>query len=54
MSRCSWNSSSCDFQYGFDFNALSQNVHAKFLGAEVLEIVERRDDAVERREETAL
>lgn len=56
MSRCSWNSSSCDFQYGFDFNALSQKVHAKFFGAgvEAVEMVERRDDAVDRREDAAL
>jgi hypothetical protein len=37
-----------------DFNALSQNVHAKFLGAEVFEMVDKRDDAVERRDEAAL
>jgi hypothetical protein len=57
VSRCSWNSSSCDFQYGFDLRALSQNVQAKFLGAGVdaVDIVERRfEDAVDRREDAAL
>lgn len=56
MSLCSWNSSSCDFQYGFDLSALSQKVHAKFLGAGVdaVEMVESREDAVDRREEAAL
>ena len=54
MSLCSWNSSSCDFQYGFDLRALSQNVHAKFFGADVLEMVERRDDAVDSLDEAAL
>ena len=57
MSLCSWNSSSCDFQYGFDLSALSQNVHAKFFGAGVdaVEMVERRlEDAVDRRLDCAL
>jgi hypothetical protein len=56
VSLCSWNSSSCDFQYGFDFRALSQNVHAKFFGAGVdaVEMVERRDEVVDNREDAAL
>jgi hypothetical protein len=35
---------------------LSQNVHAKFLGAgvEAVDIVERREEAVDNREEAAL
>ena len=56
VNLCSWNSSSCDFQYGFDLRALSQNVQAKFFGAgvDVVEIVERREEAVDMREEAAL
>jgi hypothetical protein len=39
-----------------DLRALSQNVHAKFLGAgvEAVEMVERREDAVESRDDAAL
>jgi hypothetical protein len=35
---------------------LSQNVHAKFFGAgvEAVEMVERREEAVDRRDEAAL
>jgi hypothetical protein len=54
VNLCSWNSSSCDFQYGLDLRALSQKVQAKFFGAEVVEMVDKRDEAVERREEAAL
>ena len=54
MSLCSWNSSSCDFQYGFDLRALSQKVQAKFFGDEFVEMVERREDAVESRDDAAV